>query len=296
MQTSTVAAAGPGIDSMNDDFHVPEITFRLVAGAALLVVATVTFVAQETIRRRVGRADRPKRRLLVYSGGASGEQPGGLVDVSGTVVSPPSLHAPVSGRACALWELSLYAVIPETEYSPQRYDHLWITARSGDLVVTYDERWDIRLTPGSERPEKNASGGSRLEVSGDKVSFRPPDQPNSAYLPGLSWFHSSGYQPADPVLLQRLGPPEELLTRVRANPRAYVVTEGSVATGEFIRLTQRSATPIAGPNPGEPFFLYPMSHESIGAFGIGCLAKVSTLFAVTAAVVGAAMVYSELTK
>jgi len=125
----------------------------LVAGAGLLVFGVVLFVVRARIRRRAARAEgQPKRRLSVYyPARPSAESPGGMVDLAGTVVSPPQLTAPLSGKQCALWELSLAAIVPATYDSDEGRTTLWVTGRSGDLVVEYDERLDITDGPGKGR-------------------------------------------------------------------------------------------------------------------------------------------------
>jgi hypothetical protein len=268
----------------------------LVAGACLLVFGVVLFVVRARIRRRAARAQgQPKRRLSVYfPARTSAERPGGMVDLAGMVVSPPQLRAPLSGKECALWELSLAVIVPATYDSDEGRTTVWVTGRSCDLVVEYDERFDITEGPGKGRFSRVPSGSGRVEIPGDKVSFRLPGDASRDPMPGLSWILSEGEQPANPVVLQEFGLPADLLAQVRANPDGYVVTEGSIAQGEFVRLGQGPTARGRGPDPSQPFFVYPLSQEFIGSFGAGCVGMVLAIVGTGAGLIGALLLWAGL--
>jgi hypothetical protein len=274
-----------------------EATVRLAGGAALLALAALLLFVRARTRQRAARTgSAPARYLLVYhSAPGTDEPPGGMIDLAGTIVSPPAMAAPVSGRPCSFWELSLVQIIPASFDSEQGYTTIWVTARAGDLVLEYDVRQDVTRAGGTGRPAQTTSGPGRIAIAGDKITNVPPGESPDRPMPGLSALRGGGYLPADPAVLERIGAPAHLLAGVRADPGAYVVREAAAGPGDLLRLAQTPRPEAAGnPDPELPFLVYPMSRSDISAAGVGCLGTVLMAVALVTGAAGALVVLSGL--
>lgn len=82
-----------------------QTVMRFVAGVALLAAAGF-MTRMWIVIRRYGKANSSNSNLRVYAPGQSRPE-FATIDVAGIVSSPDALAAPVSGRPCVFWELSL---------------------------------------------------------------------------------------------------------------------------------------------------------------------------------------------
>ncbi len=249
-----------------------ELTARIAIGVALLLLIIAVLHTRSRLRRSSRhRQENPARTMLVHDSAH---------DVSGTIVSPPSLTSPLSKRHCSLWELALFTVHYSEEGDPG-YSPVWVTGHAGDLVIEYDVRRTITVDPKTGGPNQTAGPGGRLTVLADQVMLRLPGG-SSKPMPGIAWMAASGgHRPADVELLRQLGLPEDLLAQVKAGPAGFAMLEGALSTGQHVRLTQM--LPGGMPRQG-PYYVYPLTQETMQAVGAGCLGALLLLLAIAAAV------------
>jgi hypothetical protein len=256
---------------------------RIAGGIALLALAGVLLVAGVALailrRRGARRLDKPRRIMNIVRMPSDGF-PYGLVDIPGRVENAPGIVTPLSRRPCSLWELTLFAERLD-EDGRRYYVPIWVTGRSGDLVLSWEqsrERLPDRTVDGLG-PGSVSIAGSLVHV----VFPPPPEEP----VPMLSSLVDS-YQPLPDVgLLEELGLPAELAAQARARPTGYRVAEGTVSTGEFLRLFQRPlAPPASAPDPAQPFQVVGASQEAIMAGAAGCLAPMLLIGAIVIGAIG----------
>src|SRR5688572_18366342 len=106
---------------------------RPALALTLAVLAVVLLVTRSRVRRRSQqKVEDPARAMLVYDPSLIDDTTGGgMVEISGTIVSPPSVQGPLSKRACSLWEAALLEVHVSEDGRPG-HTAIWTTGQAGD--------------------------------------------------------------------------------------------------------------------------------------------------------------------
>jgi hypothetical protein len=161
--------------------------------------------------------------------------------ILGGLGGPPTLHAPLSGRPCAIWEITVY----HWNRVENRYDArpVWSRREIGALEIPFARTRHLRF-----------SQDQRTIYSTDESGiFRPTGA--VALQTGFIFAHRSQLAPMTTSYLTHLqgaGIPQRLADTIAADMGAYGVKEGHLAPGDR----------IWGEQMREEFLLGPVAEES----------------------------------
>ena len=179
--------------------------------------------------------------------------------ILGGLAGPPTLHAPLSGRPCAIWEITIY----HWNRVENRYDArpVWSRHAIGALEIPFARIRHIRVS----RNQRTAHSTNESGI------FRPTGA--VALQTGFIFAHRSQLAPMTTSYLtglQAAGIPQRLADMIAADMGAYGVKEGHLAPGDRIWGEQRR----------EEFLLGPVAEES------GCLLNALLAGSILAALIG----------
>jgi hypothetical protein len=252
-----------------------------VGGVALVVLAVVLLALAVMFAmawRRNRHASRTPQRILITATGGVDGIPHGTADLAGTLVNANSLHAPLTGHSCLVWEVTLLSEFnngEEITYHPE-----WVTGAAADVEIMYDQRKTGRSAP---EPQPGS-----VSITGDRIRVVTPEEPTRSAL-ALAHGGSQLREP-DVVQLRELGLPAQVADAVLERPSVYRVTEAVLRHGDFVRLRQgplRAPTDL--PDLRQTFQVVPLSQERVTAAVTGLLAAALGVGAVISAVLAAAL-------
>jgi hypothetical protein len=254
--------------------------FQRVSAVALIVLAVVLIVIALGIVRH-GRQAVQKARVRVLALRTAVTESGGVargvVDLTGRLVNPASLTAPLSQRSCLVWEVVL---LEENKRGEGPYfQPVWTDGRGGDLLVHYD----LRRTNGSSAmpvPGQVAIAAARVRVAAEDPE---------AVQPVLATTTPDRLKAVDLDWLSRVTLPATLAHAVRARPAGFRFAEGTLTTGDYVRARQGPIPrPRRLPDPDLDYWLVPTPDAGTTAFATGCLAAmlvVAALASIATAIV-----------
>lgn len=254
-----------------------EVSVADVAGAVSIVIGVLLALAAVYVEVRLRRpfrnlAARPMRWLYActsvpFYGGRT------AIGVSGTVVSAPVLHAPVTQQPCVAWKVSLLR--DDSDDHIDAWTGVWGTQRVQDLEIAYDLRWDYDgHMPPPDRPEFVPSPGT-VAIDGGRIEV------GSTSSFGSVGPRSVEVDEATRPLLADAGVPEDLRQQVAGDSRRYRLVEGALSAGAFVRCFQE--------DPDARFTLLAGSTEEQSASMGSCAVAMLVATALLALLVGLAL-------
>ena len=179
--------------------------------------------------------------------------------ILGGLGGPPTLYAPLSGRPCAIWEITVY----QWNRVENRYDArpVWSRHEIGALEVPFTRTRHLRISQHQRTIHSTSESGI----------FRPTGA--IALQTGFIFAHRSQLAPMTTSYLTRLqgaGIPQQLADTIAAERGVYGVKESYLAPGDR----------VWGEQMGEKFLLGPVAEES------GCLLTALLAGSVLVALIG----------
>lgn len=213
----------------------------------------------------------------------------GTVNLTGRLMNPANLRAPLSGRPCLAWEVVLCQEKRYEEEAEPSYTPLWADGRSGDLVVGYD----VRRSSTADGHRRHASADrcviavpGQVRIPAAKMRFRSPRR--DGVHPVLARPLPEPLHPAQPALLDQLGVPAALAEAVRAQPSRFRFAEATLTTGDYFRAYQGPVPqPRWLPDPEAAYQIMPTGQPD-APYAAGCLVVLLLLAAAVSAATGVA--------
>jgi hypothetical protein len=238
--------------------------FQQVSAVALIVLAVALFaIALGIVRygRQAVRTARVRVLALLTAVTESGGVARGVVDLTGRLVNPATLTAPLSLRPCLVWEVVL---LEENRHGEGPYfQPVWTDGRGGDLLVHYDLR---RTNGASAMPVPG-----QVAIAAERVRVAPTDA--EAVHPVLATTTPDHLRNVDLDWLDRVTLPAALAHAVRARPAGFRFAEATLTTGDYVRARQGPIPrPRRLPDPDLDYWLVPTPDAGSTAFATGCLA------------------------
>jgi hypothetical protein len=166
------------------------------------------------------------------------------IGVSGTILSPPTLRAPLTERPCVLWDLALF----------RERDRVWAAGRIQDLEIGYDVR---RQRDEARPPDRPAfvPGPGTVKIDAHRIVIESLTVPPSKDVEVVEVRPSAETLP----LLRDLGAPKALLEGIESEPDRYRLVVASMGHGAFVRCVQE--------HPDADVLLFPGSVDEHLAHG-----------------------------
>jgi hypothetical protein len=185
--------------------------------------------------------------------------------IRGGLGGTPTLHAPLSGRPCAIWEITLY----QWNRVENRYDArpVWLHRAVGALEIPFTRTRHLRLAQRHRTLHSIDEGGL----------FRPTGA--VAFETGFTFAHRSQLAPMTTshlTHLQAAGLSEQLAERIAADLGAYGVKESYLAPGDR----------ISGAQMREQFLLGSGAEDRVDLALAGCLLSPLLAASIIAALIG----------
>jgi hypothetical protein len=185
--------------------------------------------------------------------------------IRGGLGGTPTLHAPLSGRPCAIWEITIY----HWNRVENRYDAqpVWSQRTIGALEIPFMRTRYLRLAHHHRTIHYTDEGGI----------FRPTGA--VTFETGFTFAHRSQLAPMTTsrlTHLQAAGMSEEFAHRIAADMGAYGVKESYLAPGDR----------ISGAQMGEKFLLGPGAEGRMRLALAGCLLTLLLASSIMAALIG----------
>jgi hypothetical protein len=185
--------------------------------------------------------------------------------IRGGLGGTPTLHAPLSGRPCAIWEITVY----QWNRVENRYDTqpVWSHRTVGALEIPFTRTRHLRL----------AQHRRTVHYTDESGLFRPTGA--VAFETGFTFAHRSQLAPMTTshlTHLQAAGISEQLAHRIAADMGAYGVKESYLAPGDR----------ISGAQMDEKFLLGPGAVDRMHLALAGCLLTPLLAASIIAALIG----------